>query len=288
MVLLFFDPTQRISKVDKQLCDYVAENYKPCVFVVNKWDLMADSMLTEKWVGYLYDTFRTMWYVPIAFITGQTGKNVKALLNHAQMLFKQSRQRVTTADLNRVVRDGVGAQSAAAASEPPAEDLLRHAGRHWSRRRSCCFAASRRRLPETYRRYLLSAFRESLPFGEVPIKLYLRKRVRGDQRDDIEAPGRQARAGRSVGAGFVGQTAVASALVRPGAMPRTTDWTIRPVDRAADAVPIQGLDTSYTTELLYTGQHDPAGTVSLQLVCCAPKQRRFPIDLDSPTWDQGL
>ena len=34
--------------------------------------------------------FRTMWHVPIAFITGQTGKNVKALLNHAQMLFKQS------------------------------------------------------------------------------------------------------------------------------------------------------------------------------------------------------
>jgi hypothetical protein len=27
----------------------------------------------------------------IAFVTGQTGKNVKALLNHAQMLFKQAR-----------------------------------------------------------------------------------------------------------------------------------------------------------------------------------------------------
>ena len=37
-------------------------------------------MPTEKWVRYLRDTFRTMWYVPIAFITGQTGKNVKALL----------------------------------------------------------------------------------------------------------------------------------------------------------------------------------------------------------------
>ncbi len=90
VVLLFFDPTQRISKVDKQLSDYIASQYKPCIFVVNKWDLMADGMPTERWVGYLRDTFRTMWYVPIAFITGQTGKNVKALLNHAQMLFKQA------------------------------------------------------------------------------------------------------------------------------------------------------------------------------------------------------
>ena len=109
VVLLFFDPTQRISKVDKQLCDYVAENYKPCVFVVNKWDLVADSMPTEKWVGYLHDTFRTMRYVPIAFITGQTGKNVKALLNHAQMLFKQSRQRVTTARFESRGARGAGA-----------------------------------------------------------------------------------------------------------------------------------------------------------------------------------
>ncbi len=38
VVLLFLDCAQRISKVDKQLCEYIAENYKPCVFVVNKWD----------------------------------------------------------------------------------------------------------------------------------------------------------------------------------------------------------------------------------------------------------
>ena len=87
-------------------------------------------MPTEKWVGYLHDTFRTMWHVPIAFITGQTGKNVKALLNHAQMLFKQSRQRVSHR------RSSTGWCATASSSNPPplyqnraAEDLLRHAGR---------------------------------------------------------------------------------------------------------------------------------------------------------------
>ena len=88
---LFFDASQRISKVDKQLAGYIAEQYKPCVFVVNKWDLYRNQMATERWVKYLRDTFRTMWHVPVAFVTAQTGKNVKALLNHAQMLYKQSR-----------------------------------------------------------------------------------------------------------------------------------------------------------------------------------------------------
>ena len=107
VVFLFFDATQRISKVDKQLCDYIAQQYKPCVFVVNKWDQLVNTMPTGKWVRYLHDAFGTMRYAPIAFITGQTGKNVKALLNHGQMLFKQSRARVSTGQLNRMVRDAV-------------------------------------------------------------------------------------------------------------------------------------------------------------------------------------
>ena len=102
-----FDAAQLISKGDKQLCDYVAEQYKPCVFVANKWDLLADGMPTERWVNYLRDTFRTMVYVPIAFITGQTGENVKAMLNHAQMLFKQARTRIGTAQLNKLVRAAI-------------------------------------------------------------------------------------------------------------------------------------------------------------------------------------
>ena len=104
VVLMFFDAAERISKVDKQLCDYIAQQYKPCMFVVNKWDLVVDKMPTDEWVDYLRDTFPTMWYVPIAFITGQTGKNVQTLLNHAQMLYKQSRARIGTGDLNRLVR----------------------------------------------------------------------------------------------------------------------------------------------------------------------------------------
>ena len=103
VVLLFLDATQKISKVDKQLCEYIGEEYKPVFFVVNKWDQLVNSMPTEKWVRYLNDSFRAQRYAPIAFITGQTGKNVKALLNHAQMLFKQSRQRVTTGQLNRML-----------------------------------------------------------------------------------------------------------------------------------------------------------------------------------------
>ncbi|MCE9546508.1 MAG: ribosome biogenesis GTPase Der [Planctomycetia bacterium] len=186
MVLIFFDATQRISKVDKTLCDYVAEQYKPCVFVVNKWDEMVGSMPTEKWVNYLRDTFRTMGYVPIAFITGQTGKNVKALLNHSMNLFKCSRQRVGTGELNRLVK-------AAVEHNPPPVHQQRPGKIYYATQVSqepptiVLFCNNPHAFPAQYQRFLLGVFRENLPFGEVPIKLYLRKREQSDPRDHAGA-----------------------------------------------------------------------------------------------------
>ena len=41
VVLMFLDPTQGITRLDKQLADYIAQEYKPCIFAINKWDLMV-------------------------------------------------------------------------------------------------------------------------------------------------------------------------------------------------------------------------------------------------------
>ncbi len=185
VVFMFFDPTQRISKLDKQLCEYISENYKPCVFVVNKWDLVVDSMPTEKWVTYLRDQFRSMWHVPIAFITAQTGKNVKALINHCQMLYKQARQRVPTGELNRVIRFALE-------KNPPPLFQNRRPKIFYATQVSfepptiVLFCNEPRAISAPYCRYLLGVLRERLPYSEVPIKLYLRNRQSGDSRDEIQ------------------------------------------------------------------------------------------------------
>ncbi|TWU10727.1 GTPase Der [Allorhodopirellula heiligendammensis] len=180
VVLMFFDATEKTSKVDKQLVGYVIEHHKPVIFVVNKWDLYAGQVPTEKWVRYLRHQFTTLSYAPIAFITGQSGKNVKTLLNHATMLHKQAQSRVTTGELNRVVR-------AAMDVHPPAL--------YQNRRPKIFYATQVSTEPPTivlmctdpnafthdYQRYLLGWFRDHLPFGEVPIKLYFQKRTRAEE-----------------------------------------------------------------------------------------------------------
>ena len=61
--------------------------------------------------------------MPLAFITAQTGKNVKALLNLSQSMFKQAQKRVGTGTLNRVVREAVEAHPPAAREQPQPADL---------------------------------------------------------------------------------------------------------------------------------------------------------------------
>ncbi|QEG41064.1 ribosome biogenesis GTPase Der [Roseimaritima ulvae] len=180
VVLMFFDANESVSKVDKQLMGYVMENYKPCVFVINKWDQLVGKVTTDRWVRYLRHQFPTLVYAPIAFITGQTGKNVKQLLNHSQMLYKQARTRVSTGQLNRLVH-------AAIDQHPPPM--------YQNRRPKVYYATQVSTEPPTvvlmcnepkafandYRRYLLGVLRDHLPFGEVPIKLYLHRRNRNEE-----------------------------------------------------------------------------------------------------------
>ncbi len=185
VTLMFFDCSAQISKVDKQLVGYIMEQNKPCLFVVNKWDLMREHMTTQVWADYLRDTFPTMWHVPIVFITGQTGKNVKLLLNHAMMLYKQATSRVSTSRLNRLVR-------AAITYNPPPLYRLSRPKIYYATQVGTLpptivlFCNNPDMFPPTYRRYLLSVLRDQLDYGEVPIKLYFRKREKDDTRDDID------------------------------------------------------------------------------------------------------
>jgi GTP-binding protein len=183
VVFLFLDPTQGIARIEKQLADYIGQQYKPCVFVVNKWDQMLETdptgASTGKFAIVVQHAFRTMANAPIAFITAKTGKNVKALLNLAQSMYKQTKKRIGTGALNRVVRAAIDAHPPAVrenrtpkvyyatqvGTEPPTIVL---------------FVNKPSLFDPTYQRYLLNVFREQLPFRDVPIKLYLRARTQAD------------------------------------------------------------------------------------------------------------
>jgi GTP-binding protein len=183
VVLMFLDPRVRISQVDKKLTEYILDQYKPAIFVVNKWDLMKENLPTEKFASYLRAVFPMLEHVPIAFITAKSGKNVYRLLNLAQNLHKQASARVGTSELNQVIREALDAQppplrqnrrpkvyfATQVATNPPTIVL---------------FTNGPQLFDNTYERYLLKFLRDRLPFAEVPIKLYFRAKKRDEAEPD--------------------------------------------------------------------------------------------------------
>lgn len=180
LVMMFFDATQTISKVDKQLVEEITEHFKPCIFVINKWDQALDEKMTvDKWVDYLLKTFSSMRHVPIAIITAKDGRNIRKLINLAQSVYKQANLRMSTARLNKAIRMAIEKNpppirknrrpkiyfASQIAGSPPTIVLK-------------CNEASL--LDETWKRYLLGYLREVTPFQEVPLRLVLRSRNEKD------------------------------------------------------------------------------------------------------------
>jgi GTP-binding protein len=185
VVLHFFDARHRISRVDKQLAEYIVEENKPAIFVINKWDLVKDSMGTDKMAEYVRAMFPMLDHVPIAFITAQKGKNTLRLLQLAVQLHKQAGVRVSTGDLNRVVRAAIEASPPPmAGSRQPKVFYATQIGVHPPT--IVLFTNGPELFDPTYVRYLTKTLRDTFPFSEVAIKVVLRAKGEGGRKPDEE------------------------------------------------------------------------------------------------------
>lgn len=173
VVLHFFDPRWKISRVDKQLAEYILVHHKPAIFVVNKWDLARDKIATEKWTQYLRKVFSMLDYVPIAYITAKNGKNVTRLLNLATQLYKQAGRRAKTGELNRVIQEAMLASNPAVrGNRIPKVYYVTQVGTHPP---TIVIVTNEPDLfDETYIRYMTKTIRDNFQYTEVPLKVIFR------------------------------------------------------------------------------------------------------------------
>ena len=176
VVLLLIDATVPVGQVDKKLAGMIADEFKPVVLVVNKWDLAKGRASTDQYGTYLAEVLPHLDFAPVAFTTAQTGKNVDATLNVAAQLFKQASARVGTGKLNQAL------QSALAGRIPRAKGKGRQPKFFYATQLSAAppsiliFVNDPALVSPQQERYLLNRLREQLPFEEIPIRLFFRAR----------------------------------------------------------------------------------------------------------------
>jgi GTP-binding protein len=189
VVAMLIDGTEPVSDPDKKLARYIAEQFKPVILVINKWDLtreklretrkefatgdIDDGQIMEEFREYLDQELAHIDYAPIAFVTAKDGRNIQTVVDAAQHLFKQSNTRLTTGQLNRVVRQIL-------TEKTPSTPSGRKARIYYATQTGVApptivlFVNNPAFLDEPYQRFMINRFRELLPYPEVPIKLIIR------------------------------------------------------------------------------------------------------------------
>ena len=192
VVLFLLDGTEAISEPDKKLAQYIADQFKPVILVVNKWDLamgyareqhmankknepIRDEELMEKFVEYARTELKHLDYAPVAFVTAKDGKNIQAVLDLSQHLFKQDNERVTTGKLNRAVKQIFEER---VPSTPRGQRVKVYYATQIDVAPPTIVLVVNNpdNVSESYQRFMINRFRELLPYPEVPIKLLLRPR----------------------------------------------------------------------------------------------------------------
>src|SRR5512146_288720 len=104
VALLMIDATTGITSQDAHIAGFILEEWKSCVVIVNKWDLVEKTQSSmEEYTRKIRADLNFMDYVPLLFISARTGQRVDQVLPLALRVQEERLARLTTSKINEVI-----------------------------------------------------------------------------------------------------------------------------------------------------------------------------------------
>ncbi len=104
VALLMIDATTGITSQDAHIAGFILDEWKSCVVIVNKWDLVEkDAFTMEEYTRKIRADLNFMDYVPLLFISAKTGQRVDQVLPMALRVQEERLARLTTSKINEVI-----------------------------------------------------------------------------------------------------------------------------------------------------------------------------------------
>ena len=174
IALLVLDATEMVTAQDTHVAGYILQATKGIVLVVNKWDLIADTDITE-WNRYIGSELRFMAYAPVLYISAKFGRGVDKIIPQVRQVYEERLKRLSTAVVNDVI------QQAVAAHNPPRRGgkqlKIRYATQAEVNPPTFVFFVNDAKLVHfSYRRYLENKLRQSVGFEGTPVRLIFKTR----------------------------------------------------------------------------------------------------------------
>jgi GTP-binding protein len=184
LCVLVIDLTSGVTSQDKRIAGLIQEAEKPCVIVLNKWDLVkpprAAKRAMDKAIAEVRERLFFLQYAPILVASARTGENVDQLFRLISQVRLASTKQLGTGVLNRLLR--------AALEETPPPMIgtkrlklfyaaqTRDDERTLAAVRIVLFVNQPKLLSDTYTRYLERRIRAAEPFPGLPILFSCRAR----------------------------------------------------------------------------------------------------------------
>lgn len=192
LCVLVIDLTEGVTSQDKRIAGLIQEAEKPCVLVLNKWDLVrpvrgAKAAMDRTVVDVREDLF-FLNYAPVLVGSAKTGENVDQLFKLIKTVRQAARVRFGTGVLNRLLR------AALEETPPPMIGTKRlklfyatHTGAENDDAlepvRIVLFVNQPKLLSDTYSRYLERRIRAAWPSPGLPVIFSCRARSGSPDRD---------------------------------------------------------------------------------------------------------
>ena len=187
--LLVIDMAAGITKQDRSIASSIAKEGKPCIIVMNKFDLYFPgapmSARKEQAIEHIQQELFFLDYAPAAIVSAKEGKGIEHIFKGVKTVQKDAQQIPSTGALNRLLQQAVD-------SNPPAVNRslrkrlkLYYATTAINEKYSTIpvptyvlFVNDKRLLADSYAQYLKNYIRQNIQVSGIPIILSPRSRVR--------------------------------------------------------------------------------------------------------------
>ncbi len=173
--IMVIDCQQGITEQDVKICGYIHEQGKPCIVVMNKWDLIEKDTNTINRYNYdLSEALKFMdYFIPI-YVSAKTGQRMDKILDVSLKALENSNRRISTGQLNDLILDCFRA------NEPPSVNgkrlKIKYVTQAGVTPPSFIFFVNETALMHfSYKRYLENSIRKAFDFSGTPIKLITRE-----------------------------------------------------------------------------------------------------------------
>jgi len=184
LVLLVIDCADGAKMQDRKIAQIILEQRKPCILVMNKWDLFHPDGKQKDRIEHLEEIMRRefffLHYAPIVAISAKNKEHVGKLFVQIEKVRRGSQNRISTGALNRLLQAAIENTPGALGRSTHSFKLLYATQVNEAAEFAIpvphfvLFANRAAKLTDSYLRYLEKVIRDEWPAPAVPFRMSVR------------------------------------------------------------------------------------------------------------------